>query len=347
MSYGTVLVLLPFVIVALLDIKLLIQYLSSKRPKRVGDVPPVSIIVPTYNAEGTISDTLSSIFNSDLPQCEVIMVDDGSEDGTLNVCRGFSDPRLIIVHEDHIGKWSALNRGVGIARHDAIVTIDADTTVERNSIKVLLSRLGDCDAVAGNLIIANRSLPFAHLQAQEHLRISMHRRATGNITTVSGPFACFRRETLLRHPFRRSVVEDFEHTARIRRDGARICYEPGSRAHTRMPSGLRGYLSQRARWSSGTLKEMEMKGIPFRGLAWGYLISALDIATLLFAIVFGYYQALLAIVLFEGLVQTMGNAREGTGMPIGSLLFYPYLVVLATMHLAISFYSIFIGIENV
>lgn len=75
--------------------------------------PIVSVIVPAYNAETTIRQTLQSAFSQTVTDIEVIVVDDGSVDGTLRILRSIDDPRITVIEQE--------NAGVGAARHAAVL----------------------------------------------------------------------------------------------------------------------------------------------------------------------------------------------------------------------------------
>jgi len=336
LSIGPFIVLIPFFIVALLDATMTARYARGQvlESKSAAGNPPVSVIVAAYNAQDTIADTVRSIVDCGLGlESEIIIVDDGSTDNTPRALRGLDDKRMLVVHEKHRGKWSALNKGVSLARHERVVMVDADTIVERGSVQLLASRLEGCDAVAGNLIVKSEGPLLVSIQAQEHIRISMYRRADMSVDTVSGAFAAFRNEILEKVPFNDSIVEDFEHTARMRKEGAKICYEPGARAHTSMPNTLREYLEQRVRWARGTFSDMGRMGMPLKGLARGYFISILDVSVVPLALIFGRWDALASLFLVEAFVQSYGAYKEGAGLSLGSVLFLPILVFLALMHL--------------
>ncbi|HPR41394.1 MAG TPA: glycosyltransferase family 2 protein [Candidatus Methanofastidiosa archaeon] len=335
--------LVPAIAISLLDISLLARYISGShggQARTSGE--PVSVIVAAYNAQRTIRGTLESIISGILPEgSEIIVVDDGSTDDTLGQCREVDDRRIVIVHEGHVGKWSALNRGAALARHEHVVMVDADTEVDSDAIAILSRRLDECDAVAGNLFVKGNGSVIGRVQAQEHLRISMFRRSEGAVETVSGPLAAFRRDLLMKNPFRESCVEDFEHTARIRRGGARICYEPLARARTSMPSGFGDYLRQRSRWARGTLEEMRAMGIPMRTFLKGYMISILDVMVIPLCIVFGRYDAIMVLFAVEALVQSYGSYKETSVVTPGSVLFLPMLIFLAFMHLYMNMDALF------
>jgi GT2 family glycosyltransferase len=85
----------------------------------------VSVLVPAYNAERWIGEALDSILGQTVPAAEVIVIDDGSIDGTPGVVRGFG-ARVQYVRQENAGAAAARNRGLALARGDYIAFLDAD-----------------------------------------------------------------------------------------------------------------------------------------------------------------------------------------------------------------------------
>ena len=86
----------------------------------------VSIVVPVYNAEHYVAETLRSVFAQTYQNFEVIIVDDGSPDRSIDICRQFTDPRLRIVQQPNRGLPGARNTGIRYAKGDYITLLDAD-----------------------------------------------------------------------------------------------------------------------------------------------------------------------------------------------------------------------------
>jgi glycosyltransferase involved in cell wall biosynthesis len=89
-------------------------------------VPEVSVVMRTYNVAAYISDALESALNQSLRSIEVIVADDGSTDGTLELVRGFRDPRIRLIESPHQGASAALNVGAALAQGEFIALLDAD-----------------------------------------------------------------------------------------------------------------------------------------------------------------------------------------------------------------------------
>lgn len=116
--------------------------------------PVVSVICPIYNAEKVLWKCLSSIIRQDFPDIEIILVNDGSTDGSLRVCQKYArkDPRVHIIDKPNGGRIQARKDGVLRAKGEYMFFIDDDDYLEKNAISILVSlaRENDVDMVAGN-----------------------------------------------------------------------------------------------------------------------------------------------------------------------------------------------------
>lgn len=89
------------------------------------DAGNVSCIVPVYNGEAYLAEALDSILAQTLPALEVLVVDDGSSDGTAAVARRYGK-RIAYLHQLHMGQSAARNHGLRVARGDLVAFLDAD-----------------------------------------------------------------------------------------------------------------------------------------------------------------------------------------------------------------------------
>lgn len=87
--------------------------------------PAISVVIPAYNCAGYIAETLESVFDQDHEDLEIIVVDDGSTDGTSTVLAGYAD-RIRIERQENQGVSAARNRAIELARGDWIAFLDAD-----------------------------------------------------------------------------------------------------------------------------------------------------------------------------------------------------------------------------
>ena len=92
------------------------------------EAPLVSVVVPAFNAERTLAETLRSVLSQTYRSIEVLVVDDGSTDGTADIARSLAagDPRLTLISKENGGCASARNLGISRARGAFVAPIDAD-----------------------------------------------------------------------------------------------------------------------------------------------------------------------------------------------------------------------------
>ena len=101
----------------------------------------VSIIVPVYNAENYLKECIESIVNQTYYNLEIILINDGSIDGSLQLCSKYAQiySNIIIIDSDNGGVSNARNKGIKAAKGQYIVFVDADDRLELNAVEKLLS----------------------------------------------------------------------------------------------------------------------------------------------------------------------------------------------------------------
>ncbi len=228
--------------------------------------PPVTILMAAHNEEKVIGSTVSHLFQLDYPCYEVIVVDDGSTDNTAAILREMAaaEPRLRLVRLlNNMGKAVALNAGVRAARHEIIVTIDADSYLDKEALRWLVrhfTRNPRTGAVTGNPRVLNRTSLLARIQTAEYSSIiGMIKRTQsiwGRLMTVSGVLAAYRLAALVDVNFwsTDSVTEDIDITWKLQRRSWEVHYEPRALVWVLVPETLRGLWKQRLRWSRGGIE---------------------------------------------------------------------------------------------
>ena len=226
--------------------------------------PTVAVIVPAYNEEKVILQTVVSLLASEGPPFEIIVVDDGSSDRTFfKVTEAYPNhPRVKCFKKPNGGKPEALNFGISQTDAEIVVALDADTVFARDTIARLTRHFVDprVGAVAGNAKVGNRVNLLTRWQALEYITSqNLDRRAFSAlncITVVPGAVGAWRRELVLQCGgfTGETLAEDADLTLAIRRLGRRIVNEERAVALTEAPDTLRGFLRQRYRWMFGTLQ---------------------------------------------------------------------------------------------
>jgi cellulose synthase/poly-beta-1,6-N-acetylglucosamine synthase-like glycosyltransferase/peptidoglycan/xylan/chitin deacetylase (PgdA/CDA1 family) len=234
---------------------------SRGRTRDPSFAPPVSVIVPAYNEGVTVARTVRSIVDSDYPDLEVVVVDDGSEDDTAAAVEALGLPGVRVLRQPNAGKPAALNRGLRATRREIVVMADADTVFEPESMRRLVQAFADpgVGAVSGNTKVGNRTGLLGRWQHIEYvLAFNLDRRlyeVLGCIPTVPGAIGAFRRSALASSGLSSATLaEDTDLTLAISRAGWRVVYADDARGWTEAPSTLSALWRQRYRWSYGTMQ---------------------------------------------------------------------------------------------
>ena len=98
----------------------------------------ISFIIPAYNAEKTIEKCIDSILHIQNYEIEVIIINDGSTDDTLNKCLKIDDERVLVITQKNKGVSAARNRGILEARGDYVVFVDSDDEIDASEMEKAL-----------------------------------------------------------------------------------------------------------------------------------------------------------------------------------------------------------------
>lgn len=126
--------------------------------------PLVSVIIPAYNCERHVIDTLESIERQTLQDTEVIVVDDGSRDATLALVEEYAQthPRVQVLHQENAGVSAARNAGLAVARGTYLSFVDAEDTVPPEALGLLAQALETSDATLSIGVIREFSPILSH-----------------------------------------------------------------------------------------------------------------------------------------------------------------------------------------
>jgi cellulose synthase/poly-beta-1,6-N-acetylglucosamine synthase-like glycosyltransferase len=270
---------------------------------------PFSILVPAFNEEKTIIDSVGALLALDYDSYEVIVANDGSSDGTLDVlistfdfvkvavapndvceCKPIKavyfskrEPKLVLVDKDNGGKADAQNGAARLARYPYILMVDADTLLDRESLRSLAIRLtaepqmaalgglirvtNGCTIDHGNIThVAMPSRFIERVQVLEYLRAFLFGRVSFSamhaLMIISGAFGVYRWDafTLLKGWNRKAIGEDMDAVTRLQRAiyekklNWKVDFEPGSLAWTQVPMTWKSLGIQRERWQRGLMQ---------------------------------------------------------------------------------------------
>ena len=284
---------------------------------------PVSIIIPAYNEQACICDTIESLLEEDYPNLEIIVVDDGSKDDTVKtVVEQYDMNKTKLVKKHHLatkkvreyykktisgktskfvskrngGKSDALNCGLNICTSPYCVILDADTKVQKGSIRnmrfqfIIHDEMIVCAGVVGNGMYQNpvyKRLNWAQkalvlFQQLEYFRTFYMQRGlfdklNANVV-VSGAFAMFDAELLVEAGGykRKTIGEDMEITMRLhafcksQNRSYRIGYIPEVKCDTQVPFRYKDYYNQRRRWHIGMIQSLKEHQYMLGSVNYGY-----------------------------------------------------------------------------
>ena len=112
--------------------------------------PIVSVIVPVYNAEKYLARCIHSILSQSFSSFELLLVDDGSTDGSLHVCQEVKDERIKVLHQSNEGVSSARNTGLDAACGEWVCFVDADDELLPGALQLLVDKTSEeVDLVMG------------------------------------------------------------------------------------------------------------------------------------------------------------------------------------------------------
>jgi peptidoglycan-N-acetylglucosamine deacetylase len=226
---------------------------------------PVSVVIAAYNEAKVIANTLRALLASDYQgEIEVIVVDDGSRDGTAAEVQRVVDVdlRVKLLQQENRGKARALQRALAAARNPIIVFIDADTQLQRDTLPRLLEPFANHEigAVSGHAKVGNLRSFIARCQSLEYTcGFNLDRRAYDRwncITVVPGAISAIRKEAIDRVGglSLETLAEDTDLTLTLHKDRQRIVYVPEAIGWTEAPETVRTLARQRFRWAYGTLQ---------------------------------------------------------------------------------------------
>jgi len=280
--------------------------------------PTVAVVVPAFNEERVIVQTITSLLASDHPpHFEIVVVDDGSTDNTFRrVQETFvEEPRVRLYTKPNSGKAEALNFGVAHSSAEIVIALDADTIFARDTISKLVRHFADprVGAVAGNAKVGNRINLLTRWQALEYITSqNLDRRAfnvLNCITVVPGAVGAWRRELVEQAggftPL--TLAEDADLTIAILKLGFSVAYEDEAIALTEAPDTLRGFVRQRYRWMYGTLQAAWHHGNALFRPRYGSLGFVALPNILIFQVLFPLISPAMDLLMLVSIVTTVLN----------------------------------------
>ena len=211
-----------------------------------------AVVIPVYNAEATLGDTLDALEAQEHPPVEVIVVDDGSTDRSPTIARGYADSsrhRVTVLEQDHQGPAAARNRGVETTDADIIMFLDADCIPPPDWLMTLSGALiDDVVGVSCGYYPANAEHLVARFVDNEIAR-RQERYLGKNVDALATYATAYRRDAFLAAggfstDFRIASGEDFDFAFNLQKHGGRLIFTNDTRVGHHHPANLGIYLRQ-------------------------------------------------------------------------------------------------------
>lgn len=119
---------------------------KSVRPAKKTDSPVISVIIPLYNHEDFIKETILSVLNQSYSDLELLIIDDGSTDKSAEIVREITDDRIIYTYQENRGAHKALNRGIKAARGAFVSILNSDDVYHRDRLSECVHALNRDDS---------------------------------------------------------------------------------------------------------------------------------------------------------------------------------------------------------
>ncbi len=244
---------------------IIILLLPEKKSNR-RYAPKISIILPAYNEEKIIEKSVMSIIDTKYPNDrEIIVVNDGSKDNTGKIVSKIAKKYAYVklLNLNHVGKAGGINEAVKISKYGVIVTLDADSVVDENSLIKIVQPLSDKDVggVAGIIRARRNSNILTWFQDFEYILSSGWRLVCTKVNANSflPGFAALKKNVLLKINGYSSdtLTEDVDIVLQMKKAGYRTVSVSDAVMYTEVPQTLISFIKQRIRWGRGNLQVMK------------------------------------------------------------------------------------------
>ncbi len=242
----------------------------------IGYRPKVSIVIPAFNEEDAIEQTIEAILASDYPadSLDVVVVDDGSTDGTWErvLAARERNPSVVCIRfASNRGKRAAMAEGIRRSEAEICAFVDSDSVLEPDALARLVADFGDprVGAVVGHADVLNKTNNWLTRMQQVRYYVAFRvikgcESLFGAVTCASGCFSAYRREALL------AILDKFENQRFLGRQSTfgddraltnyvlrtwRVTYQSRAVSHTIVPEHVRQFGRQQLRWKKSWLRE--------------------------------------------------------------------------------------------
>ncbi len=253
----------------------------------------ITVLVPAYNEQEIIENTLSSIAAVKYKgNVRVIVIDNNSKDDTSLKCREFinktkcSNISFELMHETEAGKNFALNSALKKVTTDYVLTIDADTILHPDALSYIVGKVQSEEnvvAVAGCILVTN---PADNLMTQiqdwdYYISINAIKRCQGKYKSTlvtQGAFSIYDTQEVVKlGGWKDTIGEDIVLSWELLEQNKKILFEPLAISYTEVPTSLKIFLIQRARWARGMIEAIRRIRPWKQGNTYSKFVSGIDL----------------------------------------------------------------------
>ncbi|MEK6885447.1 MAG: glycosyltransferase [Nanoarchaeota archaeon] len=347
-----------FVILNIKNRKDMLSYPLAK------NIYSVSILIPAYNEENSIKDTIEHVMNLDYPKdkFEVIVLNDGSTDRTKEIVLQCKQkyPSLKILNKPNSGKADSLNMGIKLSKGELIAVVDSDSFPSKESLARLTGYFDNPEmgAVTSFVKVRNEEVNYlTKIQSIEYIIMAWTRKLldfVNGVFVTNGPLSLYKREYLIKVGGfdKNTVTEDIDITWNLLNSGYKTAMCLSANVTTVVPDKLKDYYHQRVRWGLGGIQAIaKYKKSFFRNGMFGAFIIpfvSFSIIMSLFVLFYSFY------ISFKTFLQNFVVAKYSISSGVSifnydSINFYPSVLLFYLAFLFISsliYYSYLISKLN-
>ena len=225
----------------------------------------VSVLIPSYNEEKSIKETLEAVLQSDYPLEEIIVLNDGSTDKTQEIVEKMMEKYSLIkiLNKKNSGKADSLNKGIEMAKGELFVVVDSDGFPQKDAIGKMTGFFNDekVGGVTSTILVRNRGRFATKLQAMEYAAIAWTRKLieyVDGIWVTPGPLSIYRKEVIKKIGGfdTQNLTEDIEIAWKLVHNGYKIRMSMPARVLTLAPTKMKIWIKQRIRWNVGGIQTL-------------------------------------------------------------------------------------------
>jgi cellulose synthase/poly-beta-1,6-N-acetylglucosamine synthase-like glycosyltransferase len=280
-------ILLFFFGIYFIVIFLLLHYRNYKRLYKNPEVkrfPFVSFLVPAYNEEKSLEETVNALLNVHYPEDkkEIIIINDGSRDGTAKIATRLakSHKEVTFLDKKNSGKADSLNKAIKIAKGELIAVVDADSYPDKNALMNMVGHFEErgVAAVTSRVLVKNKNNLLCKFQVLDYSIIAWTRKLLDFVDSVyvtNGPLSLYKTSVVKKIGGfdTKNLTEDIEITWHILDQGYKTRMSYSAIVYTTVPEDLNYWIKQRVRWNLGGLQTVQKywKSM-FKNNAFGYFV---------------------------------------------------------------------------